>query len=56
MCYHVCGMTHIKEPLLLISKSSPCSGNSSFPRAFAHGVMGYRIDPSHYLSGPLPYI
>ena len=22
MCYHVCGMVHIKEPLLLIVKSS----------------------------------
>ena len=24
MCYPVCGMMHIKEPLLLIGKSSPC--------------------------------
>ena len=23
-CYPVCGMVHIKEPLLLIEKSSPC--------------------------------
>ena len=30
MCYHVCGMMHIKEPLLLIGKSSPCYG-SGFP-------------------------
>ena len=30
MCYHVCGMVHIKEPLLLIGKSSPCGG-SGFP-------------------------
>ena len=30
MCYPVCGMMHIKEPLLLIGKSSPCSG-SGFP-------------------------
>ena len=42
MCYPVCGMTHIKEPLLLIGKSSPCSGGSGFPL-------------SRYLSGPLPY-
>ena len=27
MCYPVCGMMHIKEPLLLIGKSSPCGGN-----------------------------
>ena len=30
MCYHVCGMMHIKEPLLLIGKSSLCGG-SEFP-------------------------
>ena len=24
MCYPVCGMVHIKEPLLLIDKSSVC--------------------------------
>ena len=27
MCYHVCWMVHIKEPLLLIGKSSPCGGS-----------------------------
>ena len=26
MCYPVCGMVHIKEPLLLIDKSSICGG------------------------------
>ena len=30
MCYPVCGMMHIKEPLLLIGKSSPCSGSIRF--------------------------
>ena len=30
MCYLVCGMMHIKEPLLLIERSSPCGG-SGFP-------------------------
>ena len=30
MCYPVCGMMHIKEPLLLIGKSSLC-GSSRFP-------------------------
>ena len=30
MYYTVCGMMHIKEPLLLIRKSSPCGG-SGFP-------------------------
>ena len=27
MCYPVCGMVHIKEPLLLIGKSSRCGGS-----------------------------
>ena len=30
MCYPVCGMVHIKEPLLSIEKSSLCGG-SGFP-------------------------
>ena len=30
MCYPVCGMVHINEPLMLIEKSSPCGG-SGFP-------------------------
>ena len=30
MCHPVCGMMHIKEPLLLIRKSSLCGG-SVFP-------------------------
>ena len=30
MCYPVCGIVHIKEPLLLFGKSSPCGG-SGFP-------------------------
>ena len=30
MCYPVCAMMHIKEPLLLIGKCSPCGG-SGFP-------------------------
>ena len=31
MYYPVCRMVHIKEPLLIIGKSSPCSGGSGFP-------------------------
>ena len=27
ICYPVCRMVHIKEPLLLIGKSSPCGSN-----------------------------
>ena len=30
MCYPFFGMVHIKEPLLLIGKNSPCGG-SGFP-------------------------
>ena len=30
MCYPVCGMVHVKDPLLLIENSSPC-GSSRFP-------------------------
>ena len=30
MCYPVCGIMHIKEPLLLIGKDSLCGG-SGFP-------------------------
>ena len=37
----VCGMMHIKEPLLLIGKSNPCGGSGFF---------------SHYKSGPLPCV
>ena len=40
MCYPVYGMMHIKEPLLLIGKSSLCGGS--------------RIPP--YLSGALLYV
>ena len=35
-------MMHIKEPLLLIGKSSPCDGS---------GFLLYR-----YLNGPLPFV
>ena len=31
VCYPVCGMVHIKEPLLLIGKSSPYGGSGFHP-------------------------
>ena len=31
MCYPVCGLVHIKDPLLLIGKIIPCSGGSEVP-------------------------
>ena len=42
MCYSVCGMMHIKQPLLLIGKNSSC-GSSGFPL-------------SRYLTGHLPHV
>ena len=36
MCYPVCRMMHIKEPSLLIGKSSPCGG-SVFPLSLSEG-------------------
>ena len=40
MCYLVCGMMHIKKPLLLIGKSSPCGG-SGFPLSLLCGILPY---------------
>ena len=40
MCYPVCGMMHIKEPLLLIGKSSPC-GSSGFLSCYLNGPLQY---------------
>ena len=41
MCYPLCGIMHIKEPLLLIEKSS------------LYGGSGFL---SPYVNGPLPYV
>ena len=46
MCYSVCGMEHIKEPLLLIGKSSPCSGGSGFPLSLSE--WSFTICPTPY--------
>ena len=45
MCYPVCGMVHIKEPLLLIGKSSPCGG-SGFPLSLSEWY--FTICPTPY--------
>ena len=42
MCNPVCRMVHIKEPLLLIGKSSPCSSNG-FPLLFFVFVFVERV-------------
>ena len=45
MYYPVCGMMHIKEPLLLIGKSSLC-GNSRFPLSLSE--WSFTICPTPY--------
>ena len=45
MCFPVCGMVHIKEPLLLIGKSSPCGGNG-FPLSLSE--WSFTICPTPY--------
>ena len=44
MCYPVCGMVHIKEPLLLIGKSSPCGG-SRFPFSLSEWSLTICLTP-----------
>ena len=43
MCYPVCGMVHIKEPLLLIDKRSLCGG-SGFPFSLITMVLNHMSD------------
>ena len=45
ICYNVCGMVHIKEPLLLIRESSPCGG-SEFPLSLSE--WSFTICPTPY--------
>ena len=45
MCYPVYGMMHIKEPLLLIGKSSPCGGGG-FPLSLSE--WSFTICPTPY--------
>ena len=45
MCYPVCGMVHIKDPLLLIGKNSPC-GRSRFP--LSQSEWSFTICPTPY--------
>ena len=44
MCYPVCGMVHIKEPLLLIDKSSLCGG-SGFPFSISEWSLTICLTP-----------
>ena len=42
MCYPVCGMDHIKEPLLFIGKRGPCGG-SGFPLVILYHMSDHII-------------
>ena len=44
MCYPVCGMVHIKDPLLLIDKSSLCGGNG-FPFSLSEWSLTICLTP-----------
>ena len=44
MCYSVCGMVHIKEPLMLIDKSSLCGG-SGFPFSLSEWSLTIYLTP-----------
>ena len=44
VCYPVCGMMHIKEPLLSIEKSSPC-GSSGFPLSLSESYFTICLTP-----------
>ena len=46
MCYPVCGMVYIKDPLLLIEKSSQSSGGSRFPLSLSE--LSFTICPTPY--------
>ena len=54
MCYPVCGMMHIKEPLLLIERSSPCGG-SGFPLSLSEWscLLYTSIDSHEESKGPI---
>ena len=47
MCYPVCGMVHIKEPLLLIVKSSLC-GSSGFPFSLSEWSLTICLTPYNH--------
>ena len=46
MCYPVCGMVHINQPLLLFEKSSPCGGGCWFPLSLSDWL--FTICPTPY--------
>ena len=46
MCYPVCRMVHIKDPLLLIEKCFPCSGGSGFSLSLSKS--SFTVCPTPY--------
>ena len=44
MCYPICGMMHIKEPLLLIGTGSQCGG-SGFPLTLSEWSFTISLTP-----------
>ena len=44
LCHSICGMVHIKEPLLLSEKSSPCGG-SGFPLSLSEWSVTIFLTP-----------
>ena len=46
MCYLICGVVHIKDPLLLIKKNSTCSRGSGFPLSL--NEWSFTICPTPY--------
>ena len=55
MCYPVCGMMHIKEPLLLIGKSSPCGG-SGFPLSLSEWSFTICLTPYNRVPASAPLL
>ena len=49
MCYPVCGMVHIKEPLLLIDKSSLCGGSDYMASDYVRGRGIEKLKHSHII-------
>ena len=45
ICFPVCGMVHIKEPLVLIKKSSLCSGGNGVPLSLTKWSFTIRSTP-----------
>ena len=52
MYYALCGMMHIKEPLMLIGKSSPCGG-SGFPLSLSEWSSTICVTPYNRKSNVL---